>query len=151
MINGRAKGAAAEQQLAKYLRALGPPWSDARRSVSAGWSNGSTSQPDRGDLTGTPGLCFQVKNTQRPLVDKYLADTWRAVRAQAQAAGELMPLIVEKRSGAADPGRWWLWIAANDYVLVVVGRPCFIVAPHLVRVELGDVVNDLKIFSASRA
>lgn len=150
MVDSRAKGATAEQHLAAYLRGHGDPWADARRSVAAGWSNGSTSSPDRGDLTGVPGLCVQVKNTKRAMVDKFLADTWREVRAQAEAAGNLVPLLVEKRAGAADPGRWWLWMSASDYIAVVVGRRCFVAAPHLVRVELGDVIDDLKIFSRSR-
>ncbi len=151
MVDSRAKGATAEQRLASFLRDQGEPWQDARRAVSAGWSNGGTAQPDRGDLTGVPGLCFQVKNTQRAMVDKFLIDTWRATQAQAVAAGHLVPLLVEKRAGAADPARWWLWMSAADYVAVVVGRRCFVAAPHLVRVELGDVVDDLRIFSRSRA
>lgn len=150
-VNSRAKGVTAEQQLAAYLRAFGEPWSDARRSVSAGWRNGDARQPDRGDLTGVPGLCVQAKNLKRPLVGKLLADTWHEVRDQAVAAGGLIPIIVEKRTGSADPGRWWLWMSAADYVEVIVGRRQFVAAPHLVRVELGDVVSDLRIYSRTIA
>lgn len=153
VINSRAKGIKGEQDLSRYLRSFGDPWLNARRLVSAGWSNGSTSQPDRGDLTGTPGLCVQSKNLARPLTGKLLADTWHEVRAQAVAVGvpDLVPLIVEKRTGAADPGRWWCWMSAADYIAVVAGRRMWVAAPHLVRVELGDVVNDLRIYSSERA
>jgi hypothetical protein len=151
MVNSRDKGAKGERDAAGYFRAFGPPWQDARRLVAAGWSNGSTSSPDRGDLTGLPGLCVQVKNMARRLEGKLLADVWAQTCAQARAAGDNpMPLILEKRTGCADVCRWWLWLNTDSYVRLVTGRWGWVAHPHLVRVELGDLVDDLRLYSLEK-
>lgn len=155
MVNSRAKGVKAEQDLGRYLRSFGAPWQDARRYVAAGWSNGSSESADRGDMAGVPGFCIQVKDTQRALVGKFLHDTWRDVRDQAAAIatpdGVVVPIIVEKRTGSAEPARWWLHMSATDYMALLLGRPVFLPAPHLVRVELGDVIADLRAWSLTRS
>lgn len=141
-INSRRKGMTAEQDLARFLRGLGGPWADATRAVATGWRNGTTSHQDQGDIAGTPGLCWQVKNLASPLTGKALDDVWAQTRTQA-GVGRL-PLLVERRTGAADPRRWWLWVSSVDYIAVVLGRPVFVpTGVHLVRVELGDVLDAL--------
>lgn len=148
MVNSRSKGIRGEQDLARYLRAQGHPFEDAQRRVHAGWSNAHTDSQDRGDLQDTPGLCFQVKNQERPLIGAQLESVWRDVRDQARP-GEL-PIIVEKRTGQSDPARWYAWLSASDYIAVVVGQRCFVSAPHLVRVELGDIIDALRLHAKTQ-
>jgi len=143
MVNSRAKGIGAEQSVARYFRDVaGCP--DARRSVAAGWRNGSTSSPDRGDIDGVPGLCVQVKNLARPLIGKLLADTWAETLDQA-AQGDRRPMIIEK-TRSSDVGCWWAHIDARFYVELVTGRPQLILHNHLMRTLLGDLMPSLRLW-----
>lgn len=153
MVNSRNKSIKqGEQPAARYFRAQGPPWQDARRLVAAGWSNSVTESQDAGDLTGLPGLCVQVKALKKPLVGKALADVFAETERQAAACGSgVVPLILEKRAGTTDVGRWWLWLTSAVYVRLVTGRWAWLPEPHLVRVELGAVIGDLRSFSLEQA
>jgi hypothetical protein len=141
VVDRRTKGLTAERHAARYFAAQGPPWNEARRHVVTG----SVLAPDEGDIL-LPGLCVQVKNLAKPLTGKALDDVWAATTAQAATTGR-MPLLLEKRAGTTDVGRWWLWLAGIDYVRVVTGRAQWTPRPHLVRVQLGDLVDDLRMFS----
>jgi hypothetical protein len=146
MVNSRAKGIdRGERPAARYFAAQGPPWDNTRRAVGAGWSNGTVGELDKGDIL-LPGLCVQVKNLAKPLTGKALDDVMAATQLQAEQTGR-MPLLLEKRQGSADVGRWWLWMWNVDYVRVVTGRAAWIPNQHLVRVSLGDIVDDLRTFS----
>lgn len=149
VVNSRTKGIQqGEQPAARYFKSQGPPWQDARRSVAAGWSNATTEFQDTGDLTGLPGLCVQVKALKKPLVGKELADVFAETERQAAASGPgVVPLILEKRAGTTDVGRWWLWLTSDVYVRLVTDRWVWLPEPHLVRVELGAVIGDLRSFS----
>lgn len=152
-INGRAKGLTAERAVADYLKANGFP--DARRSVSTG----TIHTPDRGDIDGVPGFAIQVKNLARRLEGKLLADTWAAACRQADARSvdalfrpaqstACYAVIVEKRAGTTDVGRWWLHTDDGIYVRMVAGRWVWTGASrHLVRVELGAVVREWSAWS----
>lgn len=149
-INSRAKGLTAERAVARYFVEHGRP--DAKRSVATGWSNGTTESSDVGDIIGVPGFAVQVKSLARRLEGKLLADTWREATAQAGALSTLTrivctPLIIEKRSGSADVGRWWLHTSSGIYARILLGRPALVLNLHLVRVELGDVIGDLVAWS----
>ena len=146
-IDGRTKGLTAERALANYLKSAG--WPDARRSVVTG----TAQRPDAGDIAGTPGLCFQAKNLATVLSGKLLHATWHQTQAQAaeltkQTGKWCAPIIVEKRAGSADPGRWWCHLSSRFYVRVLTGRWTLVTNLHLVRVELGDIVTDLRLWSA---
>jgi hypothetical protein len=98
-----------------------------------------------------PWLCLQVKALARPLTGKLLADTWVATYDQAEALSldtgrRHYPVIIEKRAGAADVGRWYAHLSSGFYVEVVVGRPQLILQPHLVRVELGDLMPHIRMW-----
>lgn len=148
MVNSRTKGIKGELDVVKYLRSF-PEWPTARRSVAAGWSNGTTEHQDEGDLVGTPGLCFQVKNLARPLTGKLLTETWRETVAQAMS-GNRHPIIIEKRAGCADVGRWWTHLSSRFYVELLTGSRQLVLTDHLVRVELGDIIGDLRMWSRER-
>lgn len=146
MVNSRAKGIKAELDAAKYFAAQGRPWEDARRKIETGWNNGHASSPDRGDLTGLPGLCVQVKNHAAPLVDTMLSRVLSETVAQAAVCGA-MPLLLEKRAGAADVARWWAHLGSPEYVRIVTGAWRFVPSLHHVRVPLGCIVDDLRRYS----
>lgn len=144
-INGAVKGKTAERDVANYLKAHGIE--TARRSVSTG----TIHTPDRGDIDGVPGFAIQVKNLARRLEGKLLADVWHdacrqsvamAQQTPAFGAPTCCPVIIEKRAGSADVGRWWLHLGALEYVRMITGRWSFIMVPHLVRVEVGDIIGD---------
>lgn len=148
MVNSRAKGIGAEQAVARYFRDTAH-CPDARRSVAAGWSNRSTSSQDRGDIEGVPGLCVQVKNLARPLVDKALTDVWAETCAQAVPGGR-RPLIVEKRAGTTNVGFWWTHLDARFYLELVTGRAQLVLYNHLIRVALGDLMPNLRVWIADK-
>lgn len=141
-INSRDKGLTAERAVANYLKAHG--LSDARRSVSTG----TVHTADRGDIDGVPGFAVQVKNLARRLEGKLLTDTWHAACRQAlsmsdQTGRYCSAMIVEKRAGSADVGRWWLHTSSVTYLHMITGRNSwFGWGPHLIRVETGDVISD---------
>jgi hypothetical protein len=141
-INSRTKGLQAERDLANYLKANG--LTEARRSVVTG----SSTLADAGDIAGVPGFAIQVKNLARRLEGKLLADTWHAACRQALSMSEqtgrhCSAMIVEKRTGSADVGRWWLHTSSVTYLRMVTGKNSWSGwGPHLVRVEVGDVIGD---------
>lgn len=141
-VNSRRKGITAEQDSVRYFVTHGL---NAYRVVATGVRNGDTVVLDRGDVA-FPGFAVQVKNTARPLSGKRLADVWRETCAQASAAGG-EPMLIEKRVGTANVGQWWLYLDNATYIRLVTGQWSWVAQHHLVRVEVGDVVNDIVLMS----
>ena len=143
-INSRAKGLQAERDLANYLKANG--LTEARRSVATGHA----ALADSGDIAGVPGFAIQSKNLARRLEGKLLTDTWHATVRQAaelsrqQHGDDVRPIIIEKRAGTKDVGRWWLHTDSGIYIRMITGRWQWTgsSSSHLVRVEVGDVIGD---------
>ncbi|WP_158884068.1 hypothetical protein [Amycolatopsis anabasis] len=146
---GRAannKGKEAERAVARYLREHG--WPDAQRMVRTGWKTGDRASRDRGDIDGTPGLCWQVKTSAGDFTDHRVLDVLAETADQAVASGADYGIAVERRAGKTNPGRWWAWMPAGDlYNLVENARyPDVLTAsgPDLnvpVRLLLRDVVT----------
>ena len=145
---GRAanrKGKDAEQAVARYLREHG--WPDAQRTVRTGWKSGEHHSRDRGDIDGTPGICWQVKTSVDDFTDTRVLRVLAATADQAVASGADLGIVVQRRNGAADPGRWWTWTTAGDLLaLAEAARNPDLLAvsePHLnvpVRTMLADLV-----------
>lgn len=151
MVNGRTKGLTAERAVANYFKAQG--WPDAKRSVATGWSNSSTESGDVGDILGVPGFAVQVKNLKSGLTGKALDDVYQEALAQAVSLTRLTgrdsaAIIIEKRAGTADVGRWWAHLSNRTYLRMLTGRWQFTAGHHLVRVQLCDVIGDLRLWSA---
>lgn len=91
----RARGHATETAVARWLRTNGHP--DAATSRSALGHSG-TRQP--GDIIGVPGVCIEVKAGQRPAWAAWLRQT------VDQTPPSDVPVLVWRRPGIADPGRW---------------------------------------------
>lgn len=106
----RRKGNSAEVALANHLQRCG--WPEARRAIVTGYRNRNTQVADPGDIRGTPGLVWSCKNVARDQVDRHI-DQWMRELDNMNGLGDQLggvPLLVVKRSGHADPARWWCYL-----------------------------------------
>lgn len=132
----RNKGAKAERDLVAYLRTVG--FSDAERAVRTGYRTQQRAAADPGDVTGTPGVVWSVKDAAA----ERLADWFAELDAMDGAMTDVR-LLVHKRTGKADPGRWWCWTRVDTLLVLAAGGPwASCTAP--VRMELGHVVPLLR-------
>jgi hypothetical protein len=140
----RRKGATAERAVASYLRFHGFP--HAERAVRTGFRTACREGVDPGALTGTPGICWQITDRDDLAQDAVLSRRMAETADQAAAAKADLGLLVQRRRGHADPGRWWCWMQALD-LRELWGPPLDVVTPQWnrpVRMELGDVVAHLR-------
>lgn len=92
----RTKGTAAETAVAGYLARNG--WPHAERRALFG-------SVDRGDITGTPGLCWEIKAGARLDIPGWLRQL-ETETVNARAANGF--LVVKPRGvGEANVHRWW--------------------------------------------
>jgi len=113
----RTRGHQAERDVCKYLRANG--WPHAERAVRAGFAVSSRSVADPGDITGTPGLTWSVKDCAREYIDTWM-DELDDMCDHATTVSTL-GLLVVKRRGRADPGQWWCWLADTTLTTLADG------------------------------
>jgi len=146
----REIGAETERMVARWLRGEG--WAGAERRIRTGYRTAERTVADQGDLTGLPGLCVQVKSL-RPATRMELAvPGWLAeTEAQREASSATLGLLVVRRWGTVDVGRWWAFLELADLrglldgtlgALGVPGTRLHDVAP--VRLELRHVVHLLR-------
>lgn len=120
------KGKRFEQQLCQYLR---PWWRDVERSVATGYRTAARTRADRGDVhgIGVPGMTviIQAKDVTgshpRGLSGKALNDLLVQTRAQRDAAGAVLGLLVEKRAGHISAGDAWCHLDALELYTLVDG------------------------------
>lgn len=111
-------GTQAETAVVRYLRDHG--WPGAERRALRG-------NQDAGDITGTPGVCWEVKGgtaaktASDNLIEKWLAETEK----EKVAAGALIGVLVVQRAGIGTPnvGRWWAVMPGWQYECLCVGGP----------------------------
>lgn len=131
----RNKGATAERHVVKYLRTVG--FGGAERAVRTGYRTVTRVAADPGDITGTPGIVWSVKDcvTER-------LDAWFAELDAMDGFSSDVRLLVHKRSGKSDPGRWWCWMRLHMLVRLASDAQIFMVRPgdEPVRMELGHVI-----------
>ena len=119
MNKPKAIGTKAETAVARYLKANGFPHAE-RRALRG--------REDAGDITGTPGVCWEVKggDMARDASDTnvldWLCDTERERRA---ARADVGVLVLQRRAvGPANAHRWWtivpLW--AVTYLQLMADR-----------------------------
>lgn len=113
--SNRNRGAAAERSVAKWLRANGFP--GAERAVRAAYVGSDRVIPDPGDLTGTPGLVWQVKDCQIERIGLWLTET----EQQRGAVDADYGVLVVRRRGYADPGQWWCWLPLDALLRMGLG------------------------------
>ena len=92
----RAKGTAAETAVANYLRFQGWPYAE-RRALSGAL--------DKGDITGTPGLVWEVKAGARLDIPGWLRET-ETEKINANAAHGIL-VVKPVGVGLNNVDRWW--------------------------------------------
>ncbi|MEU5847456.1 hypothetical protein [Saccharopolyspora shandongensis] len=132
----RRRGHDAERAVARWLRDNG--FTGTERAVRTGYATSERQVADPGDLTGTPGIAWQVKDTERESVDVWL----RELDEQTTTARAEIGLLVHRRRGTADPGQWWAWLRLADLgaLLGTPGRHRR-ERQHPVRMELAHAVE----------
>jgi hypothetical protein len=97
MVNKpRIKGTNAETAVVRYLREHGHPHAE-RRSLRG--------NEDWGDITGTPGVCWEVKAAKTLALAGWLRETERERVASRSEFGILV--IKPVRMGATRTDQWW--------------------------------------------
>lgn len=103
-------GTAAETAVVRYLRTAG--WPHAERRALRGIA-------DAGDITGTPGVCWEVKGgaaaklASDGQVQEWLDDTDKERVTAGAAVGVLV--LQRKGIGTANAGRWWALMPGWQY------------------------------------
>lgn len=122
----KQRGTAAETAVLRYVRANGFPW--AERLALSGAS-------DCGDISLLPGrlVVLEAKNhasaaTGQP-GEAQLADWMRQTRTERVNAGADYGVLVVKRKGTTDPGRWWAYVTAGQFAMLL-GADLEIPNPH---------------------
>lgn len=104
----RNKGAQAERDLVAYLRTAG--FGGAERAVRTGYRTKDRTSADPGDITGTPGIVWSVKDVAERTAQKpSVLAAWLDELDEMSGDDCDLRLLVHKRSGTADPARWWCW------------------------------------------
>jgi hypothetical protein len=80
------------------------------------------SSADPGDVTGTPGLVWQMKYTARFEWPAVFAANLAETEAQRAAAGADHGLLVQRRSGTADVGKWWVHVTGRTFAVLLTGQ-----------------------------
>jgi hypothetical protein len=119
--SNRNRGATAERELVKWLRDNG--WPGAERAVRTGYRTADRVSADPGDVTGTPGLVWQMKYTTRFEEPAVFAANLAETEAQRAAAGADHGLLVQRRAGTADVGKWWVHVTGQSFAVLLTGQP----------------------------
>lgn len=138
--SNRRKGAQAERDVVTWLRANG--WPHAERAIAMGARSGDRVRQDPGDLTGTPGLVIQVKDVDKLDQPAQLAAAMAETEEQRAHAGAHFGVLVQRRRGTTDVGRWHVWVPAEvlaELVGAVTAR-----ALYPVRLDLAALVDLLR-------
>lgn len=138
------KGKDRELRVVAYLRVNGFP--GAERMVRTGYRHSGRTSPDCGDITGTPGIAWQVKDIAERewwRIPRILVDT----QAQADAARADFGVLVIRRAGHAHPSEWWAHMYAADLLRLVAGIPQALSAAlrFPIRFELQELVPLLRV------
>lgn len=151
--NTRAIGADTERRVARYFRDEG--WAGAERRIRTGYRTASRTVADQGDLMGLPGLCVQIKSLRPQTAAEAATRLWLIeTEAQREASGAVLGLLVVRRWGTDDVGRWWVFLDLPDLQALLDGTLGNIVPaageaapdrqPAPVRLELRHLVAVLK-------
>ena len=127
-------GTAAESAVCRYLAANGFPHAE-RRSLKGTF--------DQGDVTGTPGICWEVKGgaAAKTASDGLIA-TWldETDLERVNARADIGVLVVQRAGiGPANAGRWWAVVNSTDFIATDVPLK------FPVRLYLADAVTLLRV------
>lgn len=137
------KGKDRELRVAKYLQISGFP--GAERMVRTGYRSSGRTSPDCGDITGTLGIVWQVKDIAERewyKIPRILAET----EAQTLAGNAELGVLVIRRPGHGSPAEWWAHMWFDDvYALVAGSRPHGQRLRFPIRFELGELIPLLRV------
>ncbi|MGW1675985.1 hypothetical protein [Saccharopolyspora sp. NPDC002376] len=139
--SNRRRGLDAERAVARYLRTVGFP--GAERAVRTGFNAGGRTVADPGDITGIPGVVIQIKSVARENIAAWMEE----VAEQSLNAESAIGILVQRRPGKADAGRWWAWVMVAELVDLTTGAPGEYMGASMhrpVRMELGHLVPLLR-------
>ncbi len=103
MNKAKAKGTAAETAVVRFMQANGFPLAERRTLAGAN---------DRGDIGGIPGRVFEVKNVRRDSLPGWVDE---ALVEAGNVSPTTVGMVVHKRIGTTDPGRWFVTLTLADY------------------------------------
>lgn len=132
----RNKGAQAERDLVAYLRMVG--FGGAERAVRTGYRTKDRTAADPGDVTGTPGIVWSVKDCA---VDEH--PKWLDELDAMAGDPDVVRLLVHKRRGHAIPDKWWCWLRFRTLLALDGHERLSLPYSAPVRMELGHVVDFL--------
>lgn len=122
----KQRGTAAETAVLRYVRERGYPW--AHRLALTG-------NADQGDISLLPGnlVILEVKAhasaaTGQP-GDAQLTDWMRQTSTERVNAGADYGVLVVKRKGTTDPGRWFAYVTAGAFASLL-GADLDLPNPH---------------------
>ena len=138
--SNRRKGAQAERDVVTWLRANG--WPHAERAIATGNRSGDRVRQDPGDITGTIGLVWQIKDVDNLDQPAQLAAAMRETEQQRAHANAHIGVLVQRRRGTTDVGRWHAWVPAE--VLAELAGGSQRVGTHPVRLDLSALVDLLR-------
>lgn len=106
MSRARAKGTAAETAVADYLQSYGIP---AERRALAGAN-------DKGDISGIPGWCLEVKAVAATSYGAWLAEAER----ERRNAGAEWAAVIHKPRGTAAPGGYHVVMTMQQFTRLLL-------------------------------
>lgn len=106
MSRSKDIGTRAETAVVRYLRGAGWPHAERRALTGA---------RDLGDVTGTPGIVWEVKVYRRPAGDTQIAAWMTETETERLNAGADIGVLVVRRAGFGDQraGSWWAYLSAG--------------------------------------
>jgi hypothetical protein len=136
-------GTEAETAVVRYLVKNGFPHAE-RRSLKGSF--------DQGDITGTPGICWEVKGGEKAkrASDGQILLWLDETETERVNSRENVGVLVVQRAGIGLPnaGRWWAILPLEDVVdLSLPSRPLGMAVPldgAPVRMHLSDAVELLR-------
>lgn len=140
MVNKpRAKGTAAESMLVDYLKNHGWPWAERRALAGA---------LDMGDVSGCPGLVWEVKATSRDFHMGAWVDEALLERANAKASHGIL-VIKPPYHGKGKIHQWLAVMAAWDFDALVERCPVPIRISDIGPYSQSKLVHDVRDFCQS--
>ena len=145
----RDRGVVTERMVAKYLREHG--FANAERAVKTGVRTIDREVADPGDITGTPGLVWQVKALKPLTRAEATVPAWLAETEQQRAGASAALGILVVRRDQREPEQWFAFVPLADlYAAAGVEVPRVLnvdrdaVVQQAARLYLGDLVTLLR-------
>lgn len=146
MNRSKAVGTSAESAVVKALRANGFPHAE-RRSLRG--------TLDAGDITGTPGICWEVKAgaAAKDASDGLVQVWWEQTRReQLNAKADVAVLVLARRGiGPANADRWWAVMPLDQLRQMLGAWDPVPTGTGLVRLHLRDAAILLRAYGYGEA